>query len=178
VLSLALAADAFSVGAGVGLSHQESRQIFRISFHFGLFQGLFALAGILAGSLFLPWMEAWDHWLAFALLVLVGIRMIRGGLSGEGEGFTDRDQTRGWSLILLSTAVSIDALAAGVGLAALHAPILTTIVLIALVSALATLLAFRISGQLRRLIGSRVELIGGLTLIILASKILFEHLSA
>ena len=176
LLALALAADAFSVGAGVGLSHNGRRQIFRLSFHFGLFQGMLALGGILAGSLLLRWIAAWDHWIAFALLAFIGLRMIREAFSGPEEDAGRPDPTRGWSLVLLSTAVSIDAFAAGVGLAALDAPRATAVLLISLVSGLATWLAFRVSGALRRIIGARAELVGGLILIALGVKILAEHL--
>jgi len=178
LLSLALAADAFSVGAGVGLFHQEGRQVFRLSFHFGLFQGLLAMLGILAGDLLLRWIADWDHWIAFALLAFIGLRMIRGSLNGEPGRTLDRDPTRGWSLVILSTAVSIDAFAAGVGLIAAQAHLVVAVILIAAVSGLATWLAFRASAGVRRLLGARVELAGGLVLIGLGMKILFEHLSA
>jgi len=178
LLALALAADAFSVGVGVGLSHQRTRQVFRLSFHFGLFQGLLATAGLAAGSLLIRWIHAWDHWIAFGLLVLIGLRMIRGAFGPVDERADERDLTRGWSLVMLSTAVSIDAFAAGVGIAALEAPRVEAVLLIALVSGLATLLAFRASTGLRRVLGHRAELVGGLVLIALGSKILMEHLAA
>ena len=108
LLSLALAVDAFSVGLGIALAHRRARQVFRLSFHFGLFQGLFAGMGILAGSLLFGVVSFLDHWLAFGLLVWIGLRMIRGG-GNHGEGGR-KDPTKGLSLALLSTAVSIDAL--------------------------------------------------------------------
>ncbi len=116
LLSLALAADAFAVGICVGVNHHRPRQIFRLSFHFGLFQALMALAGMLGGRLLLELIQVWDHWLAFGLLAFIGGRMLLGDGSGETKA-AKRDPTRGGSLVGLSLAVSMDALAAGVGIA-------------------------------------------------------------
>jgi manganese efflux pump family protein len=177
LLSLALAVDAFSVGVGVALVHRGGRQIFRLSFHFGLFQGLFAGAGILAGNLLFLVIAFLDHWLAFGLLVWVGLRMIRGG-QGSGEDGERRDPTRGLSLALLSTAVSIDAFAAGVSLAAMDVNAWLAVSLIALVSGIATWLAFRLTGPVAEFLGRRGERIAGVVLIGLGVKILVEHLLA
>ena len=175
LLAVALAVDAFTVGAGVALKHRRPRQIFRLSFHFGLFQSLMALLGVLGGVVLLELIVAWDHWLAFALLALVGGRMITGVGDGAGAGRRS-DPTRGGSLVGLSLAVSLDALAAGIGLAAAHAPRVTAILLIGLVSGLATWLAFAVAGRLGRWVDRYGERLAGLVLIGLGVKILVEHL--
>ncbi len=177
LLALALAVDAFSVGLGVAIAHRGGRQIFRLSFHFGLFQGLFAGAGILAGSLLFLVIAFLDHWLAFGLLVWIGLRMFRGG-GGADEERERTDPTRGLSLTLLSTAVSIDAFAAGVSLAAMEVNTWLAIGLIALVSGLATWLAFTLTGPVAKFLGKRGERIAGIVLIGLGVKILVEHLLA
>jgi putative Mn2+ efflux pump MntP len=77
-IALGLAMDAFSVAIGVtvAVGGASGRQTFRLAWHFGLFQALMPVIGWAAGSSIRPWIESWDHWLAFALLVVVGGRMI------------------------------------------------------------------------------------------------------
>ena len=165
-LAFALAADAFAVGATVGILHGRPRQIFRLSFHFGLFQALFALCGALAGQFYFRFIGAYDHWIVFIVLAGLGIRMIYRALFGKVEGLRSIDLTRGVSMVGLSTAVSIDALGAGIGLPALGAPITISVVIIGLVSLAATLsamiMAQRIAGRIGRFseIGAGCILIG------------------
>jgi manganese efflux pump family protein len=164
-LAFALAADAFAVGASVGVSHFRPRQIFRLSFHFGLFQGLFALCGAIAGTLFLPLVESYDHWIVFMVLAGLGGHMIYGALRGKSDHPLDLDLTRGVSMIGLSTAVSIDALGAGVGLPAVGAPIVISVVIIGLVTVGATLLAMVMAQKIADRIGKYCEIGAGLALI-------------
>lgn len=175
LLALALAVDAFSVGAGVALTHRAPRQIFRLSYHFGLFQALLALLGMLLGRLLFGAIEHIDHWLAFLLLGWLGLRMLRAGDAGRRRGAAI-DLTRGLSLIGLSLAVSIDAAVAGVGLAAEQASPALAASLIGAVSALATLLAFALTGPLSERVGRHGEKVAGAVLILLGIKILVEHL--
>ena len=147
LLALALAADAFSVGAVIGLKHRHRRQVFRLSFHFGLFQGLLACLGLVSGRLILGYVGAWDHWIACGLLVVIGARMIFSAFFGSGNK-ADMDLTRGFSLIGLSVAVSIDALAAGFSLSAGKVPVVLCIVSISVVSGLATWLAMALASFL------------------------------
>ena len=175
LIALALAVDSFSVAAGVALTHRSPRQIFRLCFHFGLFQALLALLGMTTGKLFFELVKHVDHWAAFVLLSWLGVRMLSDGGRGLRRGEA-ADLTRGFSLVALSLAVSIDAAAAGVGLAALAAPPAKTILLIGVVSALASLAAFGLSGTLRHKIGAQAERIAGIVLILLGIKILLEHL--
>jgi putative Mn2+ efflux pump MntP len=177
LLSLALAADAFSVGAALGLRYRRPRQVFRVSFHFGLFQALLPLLGALLGGALLARVENVDHWVAFGLLVFLGARMMRSGLRGDHDERADVDLTRGWSLVGLSVAVSIDALAAGITLPAAGAPIAQAVTMFGLVAGLATLLAMRLAGPIALRIGSRAEVVAGLVLIGLGVKILNDHLA-
>lgn len=175
LLSLALAADAFSVGAALGLRYRRPREVFRVAFHFGLFQALLPLLGALLGGALLSYIEEADHWVAFGLLTLLGGRLIRSGLREEPEKTTSVDLTRGWSLIGLSLAVSIDALAAGITLPATGAPIGLAVGTIGLVAGLATFVAMKVAGPIARRAGSRVEVVAGMVLIGLGLKILHEH---
>jgi len=101
--------------------------------------------------------------------------MIWVGLHGDGDEAAVVDLTRGWSLLGLSLAVSIDALAVGITLPAAGAPIGLTVTLFGVVAALATLLAMRLAGPIARRVGHRVEVVAGLVLIGLGLQILHDH---
>ena len=177
LLALALGADAFSVGAAVGLRHRGPRQVFRLAWHFGLFQALMPLAGAAAGSAVLEQIAAFDHWVVFALLAFVGGRMIFQSF-GEKERRDRADPTRGWSLVGLSLAVSIDALAAGFTLAVERAPLLLSVILIGVVAAALTVVGMLLAGRVRRLVGRRCEAFAGVVLIGLGVRVLVDHLFA
>lgn len=169
LLAMALAADAFSVGAAVGLNHRQPRQVFRLAWHFGLFQSLLAFLGLMAGSWILAYAGAWDHWVACALLCFIGGRMITHAFDGA-QGKVDIDLTKGFSLVGLSVAVSIDALAAGFSLSAVEVPTVFCIASIGIVSGLATWLAMRLAGLLRPSTSLFSGVIAGLVLIALGIR--------
>ncbi len=175
LIAVALAADAFVVATSVGAAwpRGDGRQTFRIAFHFGLFQGLMPLLGWLLGDLLESWVEPWDHWLAFALLAFVGGRMVRGG--GEQEGH-EGDPSRGATLILLSVATSLDALAIGLTLALVGGDILTPAIVIAVVAALLSFVGIQLGRRLGQTIGPHAERFGGFVLIGIGVKLLVEGL--
>ncbi len=175
LLALALAADAFSIGAAVGLNHRAPRQYFRLSFHFGLFQSIFSFSGIMAGNVILIHIKAWDHWIAFSILTAIGLKMMYESFQEESRD-QDTDLTRGFIMIGLSTAVSIDALAAGVGLSAAEAPVTISVTLIGVVAAAATFLAMIAANRIKCILGRRCEFIGGLVLITIGTRMLLSHL--
>jgi putative Mn2+ efflux pump MntP len=175
LLSLALAADAFSVGAVLGLRHRRPREVFRVAFHFGFFQALLPLLGALLGGALLTYVESVDHWVAFGLLALVGGHMVWAGLRGDAEERLAVDLTRGWRLVGLSLAVSIDALAAGITLPAAGTPVGLAVTTFGVVAGLATMAAMRLAGHIARRVGSRVEVVAGLVLIGLGVKVLQDH---
>jgi putative Mn2+ efflux pump MntP len=174
LLALALAVDAFTVGAAVGLTHQRKEQIFRLSWHFGVFQALMPLVGALAGKSLERFVAPFSHWLAFGLLALIGGRMIHGALR-QGERRFDRDLTRGLSLIGLSVAVSIDALAAGFTLGLRQESIALPVIVIGAVAAALTAVGMVVAGRLGQRIGKGCELVAGVVLIGLGVKIVVEH---
>ena len=179
-IALALAMDAFAVALGAGLTLERlgSRHLFRLGFHFGLFQALMPIVGWLAGLTVQRWISGYDNWIAFGLLALIGAKMIREALAGE-ERDGERDPTRGLTLVLLSVATSIDALAVGLSLAVLGVSIWLPALVIGLVAGALTvvgmLLGRRIGDRLGALWGPRVEIAGGLILIAIGLKILFGH---
>jgi manganese efflux pump family protein len=178
LLSLALSADAFTVGTTIGVRHRTGHQLFRLAFHFGLFQSLLALAGALAGTLFASYMADYDHWVAFGLLVLVGMHMIWAARGEDKKQFENVDLTRGFSLVGLSLAVSIDAFAAGVGLPSVSTSLALPVVLIGLTASAATLIAMLLAGKVADRVGKHLEISGGLVLIGLGVWTLITHLMA
>lgn len=176
-IALSMAMDAFAVCLGVGAARQSegSRATFRLSFHFGLFQFLLPVVGWFAGLTVVQYIETYDHWVAFGLLLFVGVRMIRSGLNG-GEETHKNDPSRGWNMVLLSTAVSIDALAIGLSLALIDVIIWIPAVVIGVVTSLVSLLGLRLGNRLGRVFGKRMELIGGVVLILIGLRIVMTHL--
>ena len=177
-LAVALAMDAFAVAIVTGLTLKPltRRHIFRLAFSFGLFQAVMPLIGWAAGTAVHKYIAAFDHWVAFALLAFVGGRMVWGALRGEEDGKASSDPTRGWELLLLSVATSIDALAVGLSLAMIESPIVIPAVVIGLVAAAFTASGMVLGRRLGSIWGKRVEVFGGLVLIGIGVKLVLEHL--
>lgn len=179
-VAFALAMDAFGVSIGVSLSLERltMRQTLRLASSFGLFQFVMSFLGWQAGqSVLMKHIESFDHWLAFSLLLVIGAKMIYESFKREKDsGKASADPTKGSSLLLLSVATSIDALAVGLSLAVLHLDILYPAAVIGLVAFLMTALGSKIGPLLGRLAGKRAELSGGLILILIGIKILLDHL--
>lgn len=176
LLAVGLGIDAFSVAIGIGAANRKQSwtPVLRLSLAFGLFQFVMPLAGWLAGSTVVSLIENFDHWVAFALLVLVGGKMIWEGLEKEKDE-EKADQTRGWPLLLLSIATSIDALAVGFSFSLLKTPILFPAVIIGVVCFAMTAVGMTFGKVLARIFGKKVEILGGLVLIAIGVKILIEH---
>jgi putative Mn2+ efflux pump MntP len=171
--------DAFAVSLGLGLSLRPATggQIFRLAFHFGFFQFLMPVVGWAAGESFIRYIEKYDHWVAFALLLGVGGKMIFESFRPEKDVRARRsDPTRGASLLVLSVATSLDALAVGLSLAALRVAIVFPAVVIGIVAFGMTVLGMKIGPALGRVIGRRAELLGGVILMVIGIKILADHL--
>ena len=180
-IAVALAMDAFAVAivSGIALNPLSRRHIFRLSFHFGLFQALMPVLGWAAGRAVHRYIAAFDHWIAFGLLALVGGRMVVGALradAGEEAECTAKDPTRGWTLVMLSVATSIDALAVGLSLAMVGAGIVIPALVIGVVAASFTVVGMVLGRRVGMLAGKWVEVAGGLVLIGSGVKIVVEHL--
>ena len=179
LIAVGLAMDCFAVSLGIGTSpvEKDARTVFRITFHFGLFQGLMTFLGWLAGSSIVNLIANFDHWIAFILLAWVGVRMIRESLSKKEED-NPCNPSRGKTLVMLSVATSIDALAVGLSLAFVDGSILVSSLVIGITSLLLSLLGLFIGGKLGCKFGKRMELIGGLVLIGIGIRVLVSHLLA
>jgi manganese efflux pump family protein len=178
-IAFALAMDAFAVALVTGLTLKPltGRDVFRLSFHFGLFQALMPLIGWNAGRALYSYIASVDHWVAFALLAFVGGRMIWSRHEGEEDQSVATNPTRGWDLVLLSVATSIDALAVGLSLAMVGSGILVPAIVIGLVAAALTVVGMLVGKRVGVRWGKRVEVLGGLVLLAIGVRILFEHIS-
>lgn len=178
LIALGLAMDAFAVSVGIGCTGQihGPRPVFRLSFHFGLFQCLMPILGWLAGSSVAALISGVDHWIALGLLAFVGGRMIRSGLDPAGTVY-QTDPSRGGMLVMLSVATSIDALAIGLGLAMLKVSIVYPSVVIGIVAGSLSLAGLAIGHRLGVLFGKRMEIVGGVILVGIGVRVLIAHLA-
>ncbi|MFA5322574.1 MAG: manganese efflux pump MntP family protein [Smithella sp.] len=175
-IAVGLGIDAFSVAIGIGATNNKKSwaPVWRLATAFGLFQFVMPIIGWLAGLTVVEIIASFDHWIAFALLVLVGGKMIREGFEKESDE-EKSDQTRGWPLLMLSIATSIDALAVGFSFSILKNQILLPAVMIGIVCFLMTVIGMIFGKVLARLFGKKVEIFGGLVLIAIGIKILIDH---
>jgi putative Mn2+ efflux pump MntP len=178
LIAIGLAMDCFAVSLGVGTAGTAVgvRPIFRLFFHFGLFQAGMTILGWLAGKTVATYISGLDHWVAFGLLMFVGVRMIRGGLQKTNEGPSIPDPSRGFTLVMLSVATSIDALAVGLSLALLSVNVFWAALLIGIVSAGFSLAGLLLGNQLGMRFGKSMEVLGGLILVGIGLRVLITHL--
>jgi len=170
--------DAFAVAVATGivLGNVSGRQTFRLSFHFGFFQFLMPVIGWLAGLSLERYLSGYDHWLAFGLLGFIGGKMVFEAFRRDGSARPASDPTRGASLVLLSVATSVDALAVGLSLGVLRLRIWYPAVVIGLVAAALTAAGIHLGRPLGSRLGRKMEIVGGLVLMGIGLKILFQHL--
>lgn len=177
LIAVGMAMDAFAVSLGIGAGRRANtpRPMFRLAFHFGLFQFLMPIVGWFAGSRFAHLITSVDHWVAMGLLSFVGIRMIRSGLNPDSDSYSS-DPSRGGTLVMLSVATSIDAFAVGLSLAMLQVDILYPAIVIGVVTATLSMFGLLIGHKLGASFGKRMEIIGGVILILIGLRVLVTHL--
>jgi putative Mn2+ efflux pump MntP len=178
-IAVALAMDAFAVAiaAGVTLKRISFRQNFRLAWHFGFFQAMMPVIGWSAGLSVRSAIERYDHWVAFALLAFVGAGMLKGAFGRRPEDRQAKDPTRGATMVMLSVATSIDALAVGLSLSMIHVSIWTPAVVIGLTACLFTTLGMHLGKTLSHAthLSHWAEAAGGIVLLAIGIKILYEH---
>jgi putative Mn2+ efflux pump MntP len=178
-LALAMSTDAFAVavGKGAALQRPHLREALRTGAIFGVIEGLTPVIGWAMGHFAAPYVEAWDHWIAFTLLGVLGLRMIHAGLSDADDGEDEKPSSHSfWLLAVTGFATSIDAMAVGVGLAFIDANIVTTAGAIGLSTFIMVTLGVMVGRGLGKLVGKRAELVGGVVLIAIGALILYEHI--
>ena len=177
ILAVGLSMDAFAVSICKGLAMKKAAWKAQLccGAWFGGFQALMPLIGYFLGSLFIDAISAIDHWIAFVLLAIIGINMLREALNGEEET-ADADLSVK-TMFLMAVATSIDALAVGISLAMAG---VSNIFLAVLLIGVTTFVLSAIGVRVGNVFGSRyekqAELMGGVILILLGVKILLEHL--
>jgi putative Mn2+ efflux pump MntP len=176
-IGLSMDALAVSVSNGIMIQKLHIKHAFRIAFFFGLFQAIMPLIGWAAGITFSQYIKEVDHWIAFGLLGLVGGRMIWGGLPRNSREEEIRNCLHFPTLLLLSIATSIDALAVGVSFAFLEISIWLPILLIGAITFFVCFFGVLVGNRLGPLLGKNLEIIGGIVLIAIGFKILIEHLT-
>jgi len=176
-LAVALAMDAFAVAvaAGLTLPRVTGRHVFRLAWHFGFFQFMMPVLGWLAGMSVSRYIAGWDHWVAFGLLALIGGKMLYEGLSRHNTS-AGCDPTRGLTLIILSVATSLDALAVGLSMAMLDVSIWLPSVVIGLVAGLLTVVGICFGARLGAKWQRWSELAGGIVLLAIGARLLLSHL--
>jgi len=174
-IGLAMDASAVSLSAAAAGFAKDGRAVFRLCFHFGLFQFFMPVLGWFMGISFVSYFKAFDHWIAFFLLAFVGTRMIREGMDTLSE-VQKNDPSRGMTMVMLSVATSIDALAVGLSFAMLDVNIWYPSIIIGVITAGMSFAAIKIGTGLGILFGKRMEIFGGIVLIIIGSRILYTHL--
>lgn len=175
LIAAGLSMDAFAVAVCKGLSMggMSYKNALITACYFGGFQALMPFVGFLLGTRFEKYITSFDHWIAFGLLAIIGLNMIkesRGVCPVSDASFKFKDMT------LLALATSIDALAAGFTFAVLQVRIVPAVFTIGLITFIISFLGVKIGNVFGHKYHSRAELFGGLVLIAIGAKILLEHL--
>ena len=174
VIAVGLSMDAFAVSICKGLSVPRAKksQLLVTGLYFGGFQALMPLIGYLLGVNFRQFITSVDHWIAFVLLVIIGVNMIREAREEAEELDASFSVT---AMLPLAVATSIDALAVGVTFAFLQVQIIPAVLFIGVTTCILSMAGVRIGHVFGSRYKSRAELLGGLILVIMGVKILLEH---
>ena len=180
LLAVGLSMDAFAVSVckGLALRRATFQAEFTCGVWFGGFQALMPLIGFFLGTLFAAAIEAVDHWIAFGLLAIIGVNMLKEAMSMEEEcdcgGNADLSVK---TMFIMAVATSIDALAVGISLAMVgNVNIFFAVTLIGICTCLLSMLGVKIGNVFGSRFENKAEIAGGVILILLGVKILLEHL--
>lgn len=176
VIAVGLSMDAFAVSICKGLSVRrlKPRHNLICGLYFGGFQALMPVIGWLLGRQFESLIKSIDHWIAFALLVLIGANMIREAVKNEEENLNDSFSPK--TMLPLAVATSIDALAVGVTFAFLDVSIVPAVSMIGATTFILSAVGVKIGNVFGAKYKSKAELVGGIVLIAMGVKIIIEHL--
>lgn len=177
-IALGLSMDAVAVAIGMGLSIDtlRIRHGLLIGLFFGIFQATMPIIGWAAGRSLREYITGVDHWIAFGLLVIIGVKMIYESLRTKTID-NEIKSLNMYMLFMLSIATSIDALAVGISFALLNGTIITPIIIIGTVTFVLSFLGVGLGKHAGSLLPKRIEIAGGIILIGIGTKILIEHLA-
>lgn len=176
MIAVGLSMDAFAVSVCKGLSMKKITigKMALVGLWFGGFQALMPLIGYFLGSTFESYIKAFDHWVAFVLLAVIGGNMIREALSGDDEKADDSLAFR--TMFMMAIATSIDALAVGITFACLEVDIIPAVSFIGVTTFILSAVGVKAGSIFGDKWKSKAELAGGIILILIGTKILLEHL--
>jgi len=176
LIGVGLAMDAFAVAVCKGLSMKklESKKAIIIALYFGIFQGAMPVIGYFLGTAFESFVTQIDHWIAFILLGIIGINMIKEAFGCNCENTNDKVDFK--TMVVLAIATSIDALAVGITFAFLQTNILLAVLAIGIITFGVCVLGVKIGNKFGDKYERKAEAVGGLILIFMGIKILLEHL--
>jgi len=179
IIAFGLSMDAMAVSLGVGTTEHvnDRRSKLRLAMHFGIFQTGMTLLGWLAGSAVARFISAVDHWVVLVLLLYVGITMIRSGSRPDLVSY-QKNPSKGKTMVMLSVATSLDAMAVGLSMALLNINIFYPAAVIGVVTFGLSTAALFLGNKLGEKFGKKMEIIGGIILIGIGLEILFTHLFA
>jgi len=179
-LALAMSTDAFAAAIGKGSSLHKPRfgEALRTGLIFGAIEAVTPVIGWAIGQVASRFVESWDHWIAFVLLLVLGLHMIYNGFKHDAEQEEKPDQHSFLILAVTAFATSIDALAVGVGLAFVDVNIVVAAVAIGIATTVMVTIGVMLGRVLGTVVGKRAEIVGGIVLIMVGSTILYEHRSA
>ncbi len=166
LIAFAMSTDAFAAAIGKGSALHKPRfsEAIKAGIIFGVIEAITPIIGWLLGSAASEYITNWDHWIAFGLLFLLGLHMIKNGFS-QGEESEDRPSKHSfWALAVTGFATSIDAMAVGVGLAFIDASILFIAAAIGLATMVMVTIGIMVGRVLGSIVGQRAEIVGGLIL--------------
>ena len=180
LLAVGLSMDAFAVSVckGLALRRATFKAEITCGVWFGGFQALMPLIGFFLGTLFATAIQAVDHWIAFGLLAIIGVNMLKEARSGEEEcGCENSADLSLKTMFVMAVATSIDALAVGISLAMVgNVNIFFAVTMIGICTCLLSMLGVKIGNVFGSRFESKAEIAGGVILILLGLKILLEHL--
>jgi len=178
-LSLAMSTDAFAaaVGKGAALQKPQWKEALRTGLIFGVIETITPLVGWALGNVAAPYVTAWDHWIAFTLLLVLGSHMVFKSFSADEEEETKPQTHAFWTLALTGFATSIDAMAVGASLAFIGVNIVPIAIAIGCSTFAMVTLGVMLGRVLGAMVGKRAEMAGGIVLIVIGSVILYQHLS-
>ena len=176
LISIGLAMDAFAVSVCKGLAMKKMswKKAIIIGLYFGIFQAVMPVIGYFLGTTFERFITNVDHWIAFILLVGIGINMVKEAFDKESENKNDNVDVK--TMLVLSIATSIDALAIGITFACLKIHIVMPVITIGLITFIISVIGVKIGNRFGNKYEKKAEIIGGVILILLGIKILLEHL--
>ncbi|MFC1541692.1 manganese efflux pump MntP family protein [Candidatus Latescibacterota bacterium] len=178
-IAVGLAMDAFAVSIATGIKLGclvRIHHTIRLAFFFGFFQFFMTVLGWFSGYSVENYIGAFDHWVAIILLGTIGSKMIYDSLKGDSSSDMSPDPTKGWMLLSLSIATSIDAFAVGISLGVLNAGIWFPSIIIGLIAAAFTTAGMSFGCQIGLLVSRKIEIAGGIILILIGLKIFIEHI--